>query len=221
MKQYKLVIFDWDGTVMDSVPKIVNCMHQSALACGVAPPSDEAIKNIIGLSLECAVATLFTEHKTLHSELIAGYKHQYKHLDVTPTPLFADVEQTLAALHAQGTLLAVATGKGRAGLERLLDETKLRKYFVATRSSDDALSKPAPDMLLQLLLELNVSHADALMIGDTKIDMAMAKAANVDRLGVTMGVHNALQLSGFAPIATVDSYQQLHGLLTNAAELVD
>ncbi|WP_392343782.1 HAD-IA family hydrolase [Pseudoalteromonas prydzensis] len=221
MKAYKLVIFDWDGTVMDSVPKIVNCMHQSALACAVTPPSDEAIKNIIGLSLECAVATLFPEQQGLHTKLIADYKHQYKHLDVTPTPLFANVEHTLAALQSQGTLLAVATGKSRAGLERLLDETKLRKYFVATRTSDDALSKPAPDMLLQLLLELNVSHADALMIGDTKIDMAMAKAANVDRLGVTMGVHNALQLSGFAPIATVDSYQQLHGLLTNAAELVD
>ncbi|MFU2508580.1 HAD-IA family hydrolase [Pseudoalteromonas sp. ASV78] len=221
MKQYKLVIFDWDGTVMNSVPKIVNCMHQSALACGVTPPSDEAIKNIIGLSLQCAVATLFAEQQALHAQLIAGYKHQYKYLDVTPTPLFAAVASTLAALQSQGTLLAVATGKSRAGLERLLDETKLRKYFVATRTSDDALSKPAPDMLLQLLEELDISHEDALMIGDTKIDMAMAKAANIDRLGVTMGVHNALQLSEFAPIATVDSYQQLSALLINAVALVD
>ena len=221
MKAYKLVRFDWDGTVMDSVPKIVNCMHQSALACGVTPPSDEAIKNIIGLSLECAVATLFPEQQGLPTKLIAGYKHQYKHLDVTPTPLFANVEHTLAALQSQGTLLAVATGKSRAGLERLLDETKLRKYFVATRTSDDALSKPAPDMLLQLLAELNISHQDALMIGDTKIDMAMAKAANIDRLGVTMGVHNALQLSEYAPIATVDCYLQLQARLVNAAELVD
>ena len=221
MKAYKLVIFDWDGTVMDSVPKIVNCMHQSALACGVTPPSDEAIQNIIGLSLERAVATLFPEQQALHTKLIAGYKHQYKHLDVTPTPLFANVEHTLAALQSQGTLLAVATGKSRAGLERLLDETKLRKYFVATRTSDDALSKPAPDMVLQLLAELNISHQDALMIGDTKIDMAMAKAANIDRLGVTMGVHNALQLSEYAPIATVDCYLQLQARLVNAAEVVD
>jgi phosphoglycolate phosphatase len=209
VKPYKLVIFDWDGTVMDSVAKIVNCMHQSARVCGVVCPTDEAVKNIIGLSLEQAVTVLFPQQSHLHADLIAGYKHQYKHLDNTPTPLFADVEQTLAALKNRGVLLAVATGKSRVGLERLLDETQLRDYFVATRTSDDALSKPAPDMLLQLLDELNISHDDALMIGDTKIDMAMAKAANIDRLGVTMGVHNAQQLNEFTPIATVDSYQQL------------
>lgn len=200
---------------MDSVPKIVNCMHQSALACGVAPPSDEAIKNIIGLSLEQAVATLFPEQADLYPDLIAAYKHQYKNVDVTPTPLFENVEQTLVALRNSNMLLAVATGKSRAGLERLLDETQLRDYFVATRTSDDALSKPAPDMLLQLLDELNMSAHDALMIGDTKIDMTMAKAANIDRIGVTMGVHNAQQLQELTPIATVDSYQQLGALLLN------
>jgi len=213
VKSYKLVIFDWDGTVMDSVTKIVNCMHQSAILCGLVAPSDEATANIIGLSLEQAVATLFPNDADLYADLIAGYKHQYKYVDVTPTPLFEGVEQTLAALKNSGVLLAVATGKSRAGLERLLDETKLRNYFVATRTSDDALSKPAPDMLLQLLDELNMSALDALMVGDTKIDMAMAKAANIDRLGVTMGVHNAQQLQEFAPIATVDSYQQLGALL--------
>ncbi|MGS0497108.1 HAD-IA family hydrolase [Pseudoalteromonas mariniglutinosa] len=215
MTAYKLVIFDWDGTIMDSVPKIVNCMRQAALTCGVVAPSDEATKNIIGLSLEHAVASLFPELSTVHTDLIVAYKHQYKFVDVTPTPLFTDVVDTLTALKNQGVLLAVATGKSRAGLERLLDETQLRDYFVATRTSDDALSKPAPDMLLQLLVELNIRHVDALMIGDTKIDMAMAKAANIDRLGVTMGVHNAQQLSEFTPIATVDSYQQLRTLLVN------
>ncbi len=213
MKNYKLVIFDWDGTIMDSVTKIVNCMHQSAVSCGLEPPSDEAIKNIIGLSLEHAVATLFPDNANLYPDLIAGYKHQYKHVDVTPTPLFADVELTLARLKAKGVILAVATGKSRVGLERLLTETKLGHYFSATRTSDDAQSKPSPDMLLQLVKELNIDSAEALMIGDTKIDMAMAQAAQMDRVGVTMGVHNAAQLSEFEPLATVDSYQQLSTLL--------
>ena len=213
MKPYKLVIFDWDGTVMDSVTKIVNCMQQSAVLCGLTSPADDAVKNIIGLSLEQAVAELFPNHADLYSDLITGYKHYYKHVDKTPTPLFENVAITLSAFKSCGVKLAIATGKSRAGLERLLEETQLRDYFVATRTSDDALSKPAPDMLLQLLSELDIRNEDALMIGDTKIDMAMAKAANVDRLGVTMGVHNAQQLQEFAPIATVDSYQQLGALL--------
>ncbi|MGS0535946.1 HAD-IA family hydrolase [Pseudoalteromonas sp. SaAl2] len=213
MKNYKLVIFDWDGTVMDSVTKIVNCMHESALECGLVAPSNEAIKNIIGLSLEHAVATLFPDNVNLYPDLIAGYKHQYKHVDVTPTPLFADVAETLASLKAKGVILAVATGKSRAGLERLLEETKLGHYFSATRTSDDAQSKPSPEMLLQLLTELDINANEALMIGDTKIDMAMAQAAHIDRVGVTMGVHNEAQLNEFEPIATVGSYQQLSALL--------
>ncbi|MDN3377682.1 MULTISPECIES: HAD-IA family hydrolase [unclassified Pseudoalteromonas] len=213
MKNYKLVIFDWDGTVMDSVTKIVNCMRESALVCGLVPSSDEAIKNIIGLSLEHAVAKLFPGNANLYADLIAQYKHQYKYVDVTPTPLFADVAETLASLKAKGVMLAVATGKSRIGLERLLEETKLGYYFSTTRTSDDAQSKPSPDMLLQLLKELDVSADEALMIGDTKIDMAMAQAAHIDRLGVTMGVHNEAQLNEFEPIATVGSYQQLSALL--------
>ncbi|TGE84627.1 HAD family hydrolase [Pseudoalteromonas sp. KS88] len=213
MKNYKLVIFDWDGTIMDSVTKIVNCMHESALKCGLVAPSDEAIKNIIGLSLEHAVATLFPDNANLYADLIAQYKHQYKHVDATPTPLFTDVANTLARLRDKGVILAVATGKSRVGLERLLDETKLDHHFAATRTSDDAQSKPSPEMLLQLLSELDVSADEALMIGDTKIDMAMAQAAHIDRVGVTMGVHNEVQLNEFEPIATVGSYQQLSALL--------
>ena len=98
-------------------------------------------------------------------------------------------------------------------MERLLDESQLRHFFSATRTSDDAKSKPAPDMLYQLLEELAISADEALMIGDTQIDMAMAKAAGMDRLGVTMGVHNAAQLNEFTPIATADNYQQLQQLL--------
>lgn len=216
MKKYKLVMLDWDGTLMDSVPKIINCMQKSAHVVKVSVPSDTAIKNIIGMSLEKAVAVLFPEHGDLYADLIAEYKHQYKEIDTTPAPLFEGVARILTALQQQGMLLTVATGKSRAGLERLLDETKLRDFFVATRTSDDALSKPSPDMLLQLLDKLNIAPTDAVMIGDTQIDMMMAKAANIDRIGVTMGAHNAVQLNEFAPVATADSFVQLQDILVNA-----
>ncbi|MDO6547008.1 HAD-IA family hydrolase [Pseudoalteromonas carrageenovora] len=212
IKKYKLVIFDWDGTVMDSVGKIVNCIRQSALSLNLTPPSDDAIKNIIGLSLERAIDVLFPEQVKHQKALIAGYKHQYR-VDMTPTPVFDDVASVLSALQEQGIMLAVATGKGRDGLERLLDQSQLRQFFSATRTSDDAPSKPSPDMLYQLLQEIGVSADDAVMIGDTKIDMAMGKAANMDRIGVTMGVHNAQQLSELTPVATVDNYQQLQQVL--------
>jgi phosphoglycolate phosphatase len=211
-KKYKLVIFDWDGTLMDSVTKIVNCVRSSAISLELEPPTDEAIKSIIGLSLEKAMAVLFPQHKSQHPALILLYKRHYQ-TDTTPTPLFADVKHVLIMLQQQGTLLAIATGKGRDGLDRVLQSTGLAQYFNATRTSDEALSKPSPDMLYQLLEELAISVDEALMIGDTKIDMAMAKVAGMDRIGVTMGVHNAEQLCEYDPVATVDCYQQLQQLL--------
>ncbi|WP_345889737.1 HAD-IA family hydrolase [Pseudoalteromonas arctica] len=212
IKKYKLVIFDWDGTVMDSVTKIVNCIRSSAESLNLVPPSDEAIKNIIGMSLEKAIDVLFPDNVAQHQALIKGYKHQYS-VDTTPTPVFDNVVSVLGALKEQSTVLAVATGKGRGGLESLLDQSQLRHFFSATRTSDDALSKPSPDMLYQLLEELGIRAQDAVMIGDTQIDMTMAKAAGMDRIGVTMGVHNAQQLNKLSPVATVDNYLQLQQVL--------
>ncbi|MBH0038424.1 HAD-IA family hydrolase [Pseudoalteromonas sp. SWN166] len=212
IKKYKLVIFDWDGTVMDSVTKIVNCIRSSAELLNIVPPSDLAIKNIIGMSLEKAIDVLFPNNAAQHQALISGYKHQYS-VDTTPTPVFDNVASVLGTLKEQGIVLAVATGKGRDGLERLLEQSKLRHFFSATRTSDEAQSKPSPDMLYQLLEELGISANDAVMIGDTQIDMNMAKAAGMDRIGVTMGVHNAQQLNELSPIATVDNYLQLQQVL--------
>jgi len=212
IKKYKLVIFDWDGTVMDSVTKIVNCIRSSAESLNLVSPSDLAIKNIIGMSLEKAIDVLFPDNVAQHQALISGYKYQYS-VDTTPTPVFANVVSVLTALKEQGIVLAVATGKGRGGLERLLEQSQLRHFFSATRTSDDAQSKPSPDMLYQLLEELGISAQDAVMIGDTQIDMTMAKAAGMDRIGVTMGVHNAQQLNKLSPVATVDNYLQLQQVL--------
>ncbi|WP_308361357.1 HAD hydrolase-like protein [Pseudoalteromonas xiamenensis] len=125
----KLVIFDWDGTIMDSIDKIVNSLQLAASSCGVDVPSAEQAKSIIGLSLDIAVQRLFPNHQTKWQTLSDAYKYQFKYLDSTPTPLFENVEQVLAGLKKSGVMLAVATGKSRAGLDRMMEQSGLGHFF--------------------------------------------------------------------------------------------
>ena len=158
--RYQLLIFDWDGTLMDSVARIVSCMQQAARDCQLPVPADAAVRDIIGLSLRVAIPRLFPGLTVEMLDLcIDRYREHYLYLDSTPTPLFPGVAEQLACWHAAGYQLAVATGKARAGLERVLDETGLGHLFAARRGADEALSKPDPLMLQQLLEELDVpSH---------------------------------------------------------------
>ncbi len=173
---------------------------------------------MIGLSLVKATEALFPAHLHLNDELVAGYKAQYRELDVTPTPLFADVETVLNQLSDAGMQLAVATGKGREGIDRLLKESGLGKYFVNIKCSDDAKSKPSPDMLEQILREQDIAKHDAVMIGDSQLDMAMANAAGIACIGVSFGAHSKAQLEQHTPLCVVDSYQQLLHVLTTPPE---
>ncbi len=211
---FRLVIFDWDGTLMDSVAKIVNCVRLSAKNAGVpVPEDDQSIKNIIGLSLDAAIQQLFPLHAAAHPALVEGYKTAYRLWDKTPTPLFYEVETTLQELKARGHTLAVATGKGREGLDRLLAETGLGPYFCHTRTACEAKSKPHPDMLHQLLKATEIPVHEAVMIGDTHTDMKMAQAAGMAAVGVTFGVHDEGVLKAHNPIATVDRFADLLSLL--------
>jgi len=218
MNKFKLVIFDWDGTVMDSVPKIVTCLQNTAKQLGIDIPTEQQAKDVIGLSLVKATEALFPAHLHLNDELVAGYKAQYRELDVTPTPLFADVETVLNQLSDAGMQLAVATGKGREGIDRLLKESDLGKYFVNIKCSDDAKTKPSPDMLEQILREQDIAKHDAVMIGDSQLDMAMANAAGIACIGVSFGAHSKAQLEQHTPLCVVDSYQQLLHVLTTPLE---
>ncbi|TMP39048.1 HAD-IA family hydrolase [Pseudoalteromonas rubra] len=208
----KLVIFDWDGTVMDTVPKIVNTIRKVTTAHGLDPVSDEASKSIIGLSLEKAMATLFPEHQENVADLALTYKRLYKE-DTTPAVVFTGVEVLLSALKAEGYLLAVATGKSRIGLDNLLAQSGLSDYFSITKTADDAKSKPDPDMLQQILCELDVNPDDAVMVGDTAIDMQLANNANVPAVAVTLGAASAAQLKKYVPLAVCDNYAQLMAFL--------
>ena len=210
MKQYELVIFDWDGTLMDSVGKIVACMQESALSLNMAMPTEQAVRDIIGLSMDEALSILHTDASAeLQGEMKEAYRQQYLQLNQTPSPLFDGVEDLLTSLNGRGYKLAVATGKARAGLNRVLTATELGGYFVASRCADEAASKPSPEMILQLLNELDVSPDKAVMIGDSIHDLNMANNAGIHAIGVDYGAHDKAKLSQANPKAVISSPMEL------------
>jgi phosphoglycolate phosphatase len=214
MYNYKLVIFDWDGTLMDSVDRIVYSMQASAVALSFEPPSYQQAKQIIGLSLPKAVQTLFPSANEAQVQLLTEqYKHQYVEVNTTPTPLFVHARELLVNLKQENKLLAVATGKARAGLQRVWQVSDTEHFFHASRCADESISKPDPDMINSLLAELTIEKHEAVMIGDTSFDLEVAQRAGVDSIGVTYGVHDNDMLSQFQPKAIVDSLAELQQLL--------
>ncbi|WP_375058433.1 HAD family hydrolase [Zobellella sp. DQSA1] len=208
--KYQLVIFDWDGTLMDSVARIVSSMQAAASECGLPMPEAAAVRHIIGLSLQQAFPLLFGPLPAGQADtLLAVYRRHYMELNSTPSPLFDGVADTVMDLHRDGYRLAVATGKARAGLDRVLEETGLGRYFHALRGADQARSKPHPLMLEQILNELQLSPGQAVMVGDSSYDLAMAEAIGMDRIGVTYGVHDHEKLCQHTPLALIDDIRQL------------
>lgn len=208
--RYKLVIFDWDGTLMDSANKIVNCMQIAAKQCDMPIPTYEEVGHIIGISLKPAIMQLFSiTDSALGDRLVQAYKDAFVSVDVTPCPLFDGVEEMLGSLKTAGCILAVATGKARRGLDRAWKQTNTGNYFSASRTADEAESKPSSDMLEQLLDELGFEANDAVMIGDTTYDMQMAKSIGMDRIGVSYGVHAQVHLEALEPVALVHSIEEL------------
>jgi phosphoglycolate phosphatase len=203
--KYKVIIFDWDGTLMDSIDKIVFCVKTAANDCQLPVPSTEAIRHIVGLSLDIAMAQLCP--KATPDELIKmvnAYRHQYLTSEQYETPFYPGIKQWLSELKNQGYMLAVATGKGRTGLNRMLDKFDAHDLFRVTYCADQTASKPDPLMLIRILDDLNLDASQALMVGDTSYDLEMANNANIDCLGVSYGVHSKEILSKFNPIAIVD-----------------
>ncbi|SIQ76463.1 phosphoglycolate phosphatase [Aeromonas sp. RU39B] len=210
----RLAIFDWDGTLMDSVARIVACLRGAARDCGLPEPAYDDASHIIGLSLDRGMAELFALDGA--SDEVAALVERYRYHwfnDPTPSPLFEGAQALLRDWHARGIQLAVATGKSRRGLDRVLDESGLRSLFVASRSADETRSKPDPLMLTELLAELGCPLDEAVMIGDSVHDMGMAANCGMRRIGVTWGVHQREQLQAFAPWAVVDSLAELQALL--------
>jgi phosphoglycolate phosphatase len=210
MTAYRLLVFDWDGTLMDSVARIVSSMQAAFRELGLTVPGAAAVRNVIGLGLSEAIAVLLPSvEEELLWRVASHYRQHFLDTDATPTSLFPGVEDALRHLRSSGYLLGVATGKGREGLNRALAETGLPPYFQATRCADETRSKPHPQMLFELMAELAVAAEHTLMIGDSEYDMAMAANAGVDALAVCYGVHDANRLNQHKPLACLESIGEL------------
>lgn len=217
-KSYKLVIFDWDGTLIDSAQRIVTCMQMAMEESGLPVLGDEPIRQIIGLGLPEAFQQLYPGLPLAAMERMReGYSQHFIADRVPPSAMFPGVEHTLMQLQKQGLQLAVATGKSRRGLNRAFHEDNWGRFFVASRCADETRSKPHPQMLHELLEETGVEPAQALMVGDTVYDMEMAQRAGVDRVAVSYGVHTLERLDAFAPVLRVHQMIQLSDWLAQQA----
>jgi phosphoglycolate phosphatase len=218
---FRLLVFDWDGTLMDSIGTIVACTQATIRELELGEPPEETIRGMIGLGLRETIEILSPGcDEALFGRILEGYRHHW-HSTYRDMPLlFAGVGGMLRDLAAEGYLLAVATGKSRRGLDYALDQTGLREVFHATRTVDEAFSKPHPKMLLDVLDELGVAPRDAVMIGDTTYDLEMARSARTHAVGVCSGGHGREELLELEPLACLDQVVDLETWLAERAATV-
>ena len=206
--RYPLIVFDWDGTVIDSPAAIVECMQAASREMGLAVPGPERASHVIGLGLHDAMKIVAPDLAgERYPEYVALYRrHFLAHEEAMG--LFSGMRELLEQL-CRTHKLAIATGKSRKGLERSLAATGVRPLFAASRCADETAPKPHPAMLLELMDECTVQAGAVLMVGDTSHDMEMARAAGVDGLAVTYGAHPERELRSCGPRGCVASVEAL------------
>ncbi len=207
--RYELLVFDWDGTLVDSAQAIVDCLQGACADLGFEPPSDERARHIIGLGLMDALRYAIPHvPEASYKHVVERYRTHFLARDAS-MQLFPGVLDGLERLRQAGYLLAIATGKSRRGLERGLDQLDVRRFFVASRCADEGFSKPHPGMLQAVMDELAVQPGSTLMIGDTTHDLDMATNAGVRALAVAYGAHPKSQLVAACPEACLDTPAEL------------
>lgn len=207
---YELLVFDWDGTLMDSERHIVDCLRVAMTAVQQADRPDDQLRQVIGLGLPEAISRLLPgESEALKRSAMEAFRTEFLSEKPVPSVLFDGAEALLTSLQSKGYLLAVATGKSRRGLDKVLSETGLEPIFAATRTADETHSKPHPAMLEEILVDLDTEAHRALVIGDTEFDLQMARNARVPAVGVSYGVHSVERLSGQQPLAIFDRLPEL------------
>ena len=212
-RRFRLLVFDWDGTLADSTWIIADALQRACVDLGLPAPADDEARFVIGLGLADALRHIAPTLPVVdHPRLSERYRHHYLARD-PEIPLFAGVREMLSELDARGFLLAVATGKSRVGLARALAQQGLAERFVASRCADEGFPKPHPDMLLALMERCGTEPAQTLMIGDTTHDLELARNAGASAVAVTYGAHGPEGFAGFAPLAQLSSIAELRAWL--------
>ncbi len=214
-KQFDLVVFDWDGTLVDSTEHIAASIQAAANDLNLPIPSDQQARYIIGLGLADAMKFLFPaiEH-TRYGDVSARYSYHFLAGNHRIHP-FPGAEDMLEGLNRAGYVVGIATGKSRRGLDRSLEESGLARFFHITRCADEGFPKPHPGMLLHLMDEVIARPARTLMIGDTTHDVSMAHNAGASAVAVSYGAHEKEGLLAARPLACVDSVTELTRWLRN------
>ena len=210
MTAYQLVVFDWDGTLMNSVDHITWCLREALQETGLDDRPDHELQQVIGLGLDEAMRALVPGMQAnFYDSIVASYRHHWLRSPPGLTRFFEGIPELLNSLHDSGFPMAIATGKSRRGLDKQLVEENISHMFAATRCADESESKPAPDMLLEIMQELGTAAENTLVVGDTEFDMQMAHTAGCDRIAVSYGVHDVSKLSPYDPLMTASSPREL------------
>ncbi len=214
-RAFDVLVFDWDGTLADSMADIVRSMTSAIAELGWEPQPDAVLRSTIGLSLSHVCTQLYPDHDGAAVEaFVQAYRRHYLGPAAPRTLLFDQVDSTLHVLAEEGYRLAVATGKARLGLDKVLADTGLAHRFAATRCADETASKPAPDMLEALLWLLDVPAGRALMIGDSEYDLIMARRAGVPAVAVSGGASSDADLLAHEPLGLLPGVHALPGWLS-------
>ncbi|MDQ8021675.1 MAG: HAD-IIIA family hydrolase [Moraxellaceae bacterium] len=212
-RKFDLIVFDWDGTLMDSTALIVRSLQAACADLELPVPDDVRAAHVIGLSLADAIHYLLPQvPDSAHQKVAERYRYHFL-TDADTLVLFEGVPELLASLHERGHQLAVATGKARRGLDRVLIGSGIEHLFVATRCADESFSKPHPGMLLELMDECMVAPERTLMIGDTTHDLLMARNAGAAGVAVSYGAHPVAVLQAEQPLAIVSDIASLRDWL--------
>lgn len=204
------LVFDWDGTLADSTSTIVDCMQAAIEQNGLPTRTGQEIRDIIGLGLVEAVASLYPDTPGInHEQLADSYRQHYRDRYHGKTTLFPQVKPVLEKLHERNYFLAIATGKSRRGLDNSLEETGTGHLFHMSRCADETFSKPHPQMLHDILSVLDVAPGNTLMIGDSSYDMQMARAAGCHPVAVSYGSQERQRLLEYDPLVCLETLEDL------------
>ncbi len=216
-KQFDLIVFDWDGTLLDSTATIVSSMQAAARDLGLPVPGVREASHVIGLGLQDAMQRAMPDlEPKFYPRMVERYRYHYLSQDHSLT-LFDGVREMLTDLAGQGYFLAVATGKSRVGLNRALSTAGLMSVFDATRCADETFSKPHPAMLHEITRELGQDLSRTVMIGDTTHDLQMAGNAGTSAISVHFGAHPREELVAMSPVFGAESIAELHAWLNEYA----